>query len=66
MMTESWLEQVYALLCQHRAAMARQIVLNGLNAAMSKVLACYMADDAVQEQAGGITSLRWLADLGKL
>ena len=35
----------------------------GHNAAMSRVLACSTAEGAVQEQAGGITFLRWLTEL---
>ncbi len=56
-------ERVLVFLRQHRAAMVEQAVMAGHNAAMSRVLACSTAEGAVQEQAGGITFLRWLADL---
>ena len=56
-------DQVLAFLRQQRAAMAEQMVMAGHSAAMSRVLACSTAEGAVQEQASGITFLRWLAEL---
>ena len=56
-------DQVLAFLRQQRAAMAEQLVMAGHNAAMSRVLACSTAEGAVQEQASGITFLRWLTEL---
>ena len=56
-------ERVLVFLRQHRSAMAEQAVMAGHNAAMSRVLACSTAEGAVQEQAGGITFLRWLTEL---
>ena len=56
-------EQMLVFLRQHRAAMAEQMVMAGHNAAMSRVLACSTAEGAVQEQASGITFLRWLTEL---
>ena len=55
--------QTLAFLRQQRAAMAEQMVMAGHNAAMSRVLACSTAEGAVQEQASGITFLRWLTEL---
>ena len=43
--------------------MAEQMVTAGHSAAMSRVLACSTAEGAVQEQASGITFLRWLTEL---
>ncbi|MEY8575117.1 hypothetical protein AALD01_12100 [Oscillospiraceae bacterium 21-37] len=56
-------QQVLAFLHQRRAAMAEQMVTAGHSAAMSRVLACSTAEGAVQEQASGITFLRWLTAL---
>ena len=56
-------QQALTFLRQRRAAMAEQMVTAGHSAAMSRVLACSTAEGAVQEQASGITFLRWLTEL---
>lgn len=56
-------QQVLTFLRQRRAAMAEQMVTAGHSAAMSRVLASSTAEGAAQEQASGITFLRWLTEL---
>ncbi|MCI9392972.1 MAG: hypothetical protein HFF65_11355 [Oscillospiraceae bacterium] len=55
--------KVYALLCQHRAAFAEQIVMAGHSFAMGRVSACCTAAGAAGEYAGGIACYRWLKEL---
>ncbi len=56
-------QQALTFLRQRRTAMAEQMATAGHSAAMARVLACSTAEGAVQEQASGITFLRWLTEL---
>lgn len=53
-------DKLWAILCQRRADLARQIAQNGNSFAMTRAGAAFRTECAVQEYAGGIACLQWL------